>query len=517
MSDFAEITHCPNCQELFQRNAILEKELAELKAEYNAIKATIDWFKRQLFGQKSERQKQPLPGQGELFDLPPSTEEPETTPAAQKPERTHKPRKDRLDSCVSDEGLRFDDSVEVQEVRIDVAELKDVPAAQISEKVTYRLAQRRSGYVILKIVRPVLKVTATKDIVSAPAPANVLEGSMSDVSLLAGMLVDKFVAHLPLNRQYERIKAAGIQVARSTLLNYAGKAIDLLRPIAQAQQEHILKQPYLMMDETPCKAGISVPGKMRQAYIWPMLSLEQDLCFTYAPSRSGAHVASLLKDFSGTLLTDGYEVYAQYAAAHPDRIRHALCWVHARRYFERALNASPKEAQHALELIGSLYHQEHLCKDQQGDVRIWRQQQSRPIVESFFAWIDEQRRRTDLLPKEPLSKALSYASARRTGLMYFLDDPLLALDTNALERALRPIPMGRKNWLFCWTELGAERLAVIQTLLASCRMHEVNPTVYLIDVLQRIQTHPDKDILQLTPRVWKTLFAENPMRSLVDT
>lgn len=517
MSDSAEVIRCPSCQEALQRNVLLEKELAELKSEYLALKSTIDWFKRQVFGQKSERQKLPIPGQGELFDLPPSTVEPETTPAAQKPERTHKPRKDRMSTCISEEGLRFGDGVEVQEVRIDVAELKDIPAEQIGEKVMYRLAQRRSSYLVLKIVRPVLKVTATKEIVSAPAPANVLEGSMSDVSLLAGMLVDKFVAHLPLNRQYERIKAAGIQIARSTLLDYAGKAIDLVRPIAQAQQAHILKQSYLMMDETPCKAGISVPGKMRQAYIWPIMSLEQDLCFTYAPSRSGAHVEALLKDFSGTLLTDGYEVYAQYAREHSDRVRHALCWVHARRYFDRALNASPKEAQHALDLIGSLYHQERLCKEQQGDVLIWRQQQSKPIVESFFAWVHEQRQRTDLLPKEPLSKALNYASERRTGLTYFLDDPLLALDTNALERALRPIPMGRKNWLFCWTELGAERLATIQTLLASCRIHEVNPTVYLIDVLQRIQTHPDKDILQLTPRVWKTLFAEKPMRSLVDT
>ncbi len=126
-----------------------------------------------------------------------------------------------MNTCVSDEGLRFDDSVEVQEVRINVAELNDVPAEQIGEKVTYRLAQRHSSYVVLKIVRPVLKITATNEIMSAPAPENVLEGSMSDVSLLAGMLVDKFVAHLPLNRQYERIKAAGIQIARSTLLNYA--------------------------------------------------------------------------------------------------------------------------------------------------------------------------------------------------------------------------------------------------------------------------------------------------------
>ncbi len=271
------------------------------------------------------------------------------------------------------------------------------------------------------------------------------------------------------------------------------------------------------MDETPCKAGISVPGKMRRAYIWPVMTLEHDICFTYSPDRSSAHVKTLLNDFSGTLLTDGYEVYAQYAAEHTDRIRHALCWAHARRYFDRALNASPQEAQYALRMIGSLYHQEHPCKEQQADVLTWRQQQSRPIVESFFSWVDEQRRRTDLLPKEPLSKALNYAFERRTGLSYFLDDPLLALDTNALERALRPIPMGRKNWLFCWTELGAQRLATIQTLLANCRIHEVNPTVYLTDVLQRIQTHPDKDILQLTPREWKIHFAEQPLRSLIDT
>ena len=136
---------------------------------------------------------------------------------------------------------------------------------------------------------------------------------------------------------------------------------------------------------------------------------------------------------------------------------------------------------------------------------------------AFWRWCEAQCQRHDLLPSNPLSKALKYARARVNELQVFLSDPEVPIDTNHLERALRPIPMGRKSWLFCWTELGARQVGIIQSLLVTCKLHGINPYTYLVDVLQRIDRHPASQVLELTPRLWKERFADNPLRSDLDT
>ena len=146
----------------------------------------------------------------------------------------------------------------------------------------------------------------------------------------------------------------------------------------------------------------------------------------------------------------------------------------------------------------------------------YRTEHSMPVVEEFFSWLHEVMRRECLEPSNLFSKAASYALERRGGLEVFLSDPDVPIDTNGLERVLRPIPMGRKNWLFCWTELGAEYLGKIQSLLQTCRLQGVDPYVWLVDVLQRIDTHPAIDVHLLTPHLWKEHFAANPLRSAID-
>jgi len=136
---------------------------------------------------------------------------------------------------------------------------------------------------------------------------------------------------------------------------------------------------------------------------------------------------------------------------------------------------------------------------------------------AFFAWLKEELTLHALLPSNPFTKAAHYALERKAGLEVFLTDPDVPLDTNHLDRALRPIPMGRKNWLFCWTELGAERVGQIQSLISTCVLHGVDPYTYLVDVLQRIDTHPFAQVEQLTPRLWKPHFADAPLRSLLET
>lgn len=170
----------------------------------------------------------------------------------------------------------------------------------------------------------------------------------------------------------------------------------------------------------------------------------------------------------------------------------------------------------ALSLIAALYKIEERIKNEKltGEAkRACRQQYSKPVVDKFFSWVDEQSQRIDLVPSDPFSKALAYAKKREEGLRVFLDDPDVPLDTNHVERGLRCIPMGRRNWLFSWTEIGAEHVGIIQSLIYTCRLHGVKPYDYLIDVLQRVDRHPASDILELTPRVWKEKFGDNPLRS----
>jgi hypothetical protein len=178
----------------------------------------------------------------------------------------------------------------------------------------------------------------------------------------------------------------------------------------------------------------------------------------------------------------------------------------------RQVGGEPK----ALALIGQLYRIEQEIRDRQLDraqTQDYRATQAKPVADTFFAWCWEQRQRTDLVNSNPLAKALGYVENHREQLQVYLSNPDVPIDTNHLERGLRPIPMGRKNWLFNWTELGAKQLAAIQSLLVTCRLQGVNPYDYLVDVIQRVSEHPAKDVVELTPRVWKTQFAQAAMKS----
>jgi hypothetical protein len=147
--------------------------------------------------------------------------------------------------------------------------------------------------------------------------------------------------------------------------------------------------------------------------------------------------------------------------------------------------------------------------------RQYRLEHSQPVVSDFFQWCRDQLESGGLLPSDPLTKALNYVLSREAGLTVFLEEPDEP-DTNHLERALRPIPLGRKNWLFCWAELGAEHVGIIQSLTSTCKLHDLNPYTYLVDVLQRISQHPASQVADLTPRLWNLRFADKPLRALID-
>ena len=489
-----------------------------LRQEITALKQQLDWFKRQLFGQKSERRLETGPsGQlsfGELL-TPPTLSAPPGQPVAA---HTRKPATRTRD----DEALPFFDEtrvpVEVIELRAPETDgLGPEDYEVISHKESYRLAQRPGSYVVIKYRRPVIKVKASEALVCAAAPAGVIDGSRADVSFVAGLLLDKFAYHLPLYRQHQRLADAGITVSRPWLTQIAQQGIALLEPIYDAQFASIRASRVKAMDETPIKAGQAGPGKLKKAYFWPVYGELDEICFPFFPSREIKHVETALgltPAERAVLLSDGYHAYAHYADK--TGITHAQCWAHTRRGFFEAQTVEPEAASQALALIGELYQVEEHIREKKlsaAHKQDTRLAQAKPIVERFFAWVGERFAAQGLLPSNPLTKALAYARDRRGGLQVFLTDPDVPIDTNHLERALRVIPMGRKNWLFCWTELGAKQVGIIHSLIATCRLHQIDPYDYLVDVLQRVGQQPAQRVRELTPRCWKQLFAADPLRS----
>ena len=284
----------------------------------------------------------------------------------------------------------------------------------------------------------------------------------TDVSFLAGLLVDKFCYHLPLYRQHQH-------------------------------------------------------GELNPTWFWPIYGAEKEICFTWSRARAAAHLEAVLKNFEGVLLSDGYKAYDALAKNKPNETL-AHCWAHSRRYFERAKDSDPG-AKAALKQIAAIYKVEAEIREAglDGEHKLrHRGNHARPLVDDFFEWCRLEALRAYLVDSDLLSKALAYVAKRKEELKVFLGDPDVPIDTNHPERALRVIPMSRKNWLFCWTEVGAELVGIIQSLPSTCRLQAVDPYTYLVDVLQRVTTHPAGRVEELTPRLWKERFADKPMRSDLD-
>ena len=498
----------------------LQADYAALQARFNAVQAQLDWFKRELFGPKSER-RELNPDQLVLFNFmlekQPQANEQETQVPA------HTRRKKRNGNEVNDTGLRFTDDVPLEVVELDVPELNGPEADQytvIDVRESYRLASEPGTHVVICYRRPVVARKDGSAVVEAPAPTGPLGYATADVSFLAQMLMDKFAYHCPLYRQHQKLQHEGITLSRASLDNWTHSAITLLKPVAQAVMDGVLGSQAIKIDETPIKAGKGKnkhgQGKMKQAWFWPILGKSGDLYFHFSPSRGKQVLIDLLDDrFKGTVQSDGYDAYARYTENRADII-HALCWTHTRRGFIKAQKSEPEAVSEILTMIGALYKiEEQLRETNASDAEILqiRQEKSQAHVDKIFDWIKARRQDPGLLPKSPFAKALHYAAEREAGLRVFLSDAWVALDTNDLERGLRVIPMGRKSWLFCTSEVGAEHVGIIQTLLATCKAHGINGYHYLVDVLQRIDQHPASRVHELTPREWQKRFANNPLRS----
>lgn len=346
-------------------------------------------------------------------------------------------------------------------------------------------------------------------VVQAPAKSRLIEGGMPTEATIASVIVSKYADHLPLYRQSQIYARQGVEIDRSTLAFWVGKASHELKPVHDALLAQLKQSSKLFMDETPAPVLDPGRGKTKKGYFWALARDDRawngpeppGVVFTYAPGRSGKYASEILQGFDGILQVDGYAGYNRVLDLRDNQpIQLAYCWAHARRkLYELTHNNVAPIAEEGLKQIAALYRIEAQARDTSTQERLAiRQKKSAAKINAFKAWLDQARGRVSA--KSPTGEALKYIAKYWDGLILFLTDGRIEMDSNAVERTIRPIALQRKNALFAGHEAGAQNWAMLASLIETCKLNHIEPHSYLTGVLTAIVNgHKQKDIDQLLP------------------
>ena len=351
-------------------------------------------------------------------------------------------------------------------------------------------------------------------VVQAPAPERPLTGGMATEAVLAQVLVAKYSDHLPLYRQAQIFARNGIDLDRSTLANWVGRACWWLRPLAELLLGTILSSPKIFADDTPVPVLDPGRGRTKTGRLWSYTRddrpwqgpLPPVVAYIYSEDRQGVHPRSHLAEFAGVLQVDGYAGFDGLTEERPaGAVALAFCWAHVRRkFFDFHHATSSPIAGEALRRIAELYQIEARIRGCPPDARARiRRAESRPLVEAMKPWLEGELARVSA--KSTLAVAIRYALRHWTGLGLFLDDGRVEIDSNTVERTIRPIKLGAKNHLFAGSDGGAESWAILASLIQTAKLNDVEPFAYLRDVLERIVSGNTKanQLSSLLPWAWK--------------
>lgn len=480
----------------------LEDALAEnaaLKANIESLQFQLDQLKRLIFGARREKLEIPVEQIGLPFD--PSPVESSNAPTlVHVPAHTRaaRPKRSPLPESLPRE-IETLDLPEEQKPCPCCGGARHVIGELVTEKLDYVPAQLK----VLQTRRPKYACrTCAGEVAVAPLPPQAIEQGIAAPGLLAHVLVSKFVDHQPLNRQEAIFRRQGIELPRSTLTDWVLACGDLLKPLYGRLVEVVRGYDILHGDDTP--VPLQAKGRTVTARAWNYLAPEPNLVvYEFTEDRAGTHPVSWLKDWRGYLVADAYAGYDRLFQS--GAIREVGCWAHARRkFFEVAKQAKGKGlAQEAVARIGAFYHLESGWKELAPEERRRRrQEETAPLLEAFRAW--GELHLPTLLPQGPLAKAFAYTLNHWGALTRFLEDGRLPLDNNAAERALRPLALGRKNWLFAGSLRGGQAAAVVLSLLQSAKLQGINPFAYLRDVLARLPSARAADLDALLPHRWQS-------------
>lgn len=389
----------------------------------------------------------------------------------------------------------------------------------IGEDRSERLDVIPMPYQVVVTRRPKYGCRACQSVVvQAPAPPRLIEGGLPTERMVANVLVTKYANHAPLYRQAQMLARQGIVIDRSTLASWVGHAAAELKPLWRLLRDELLASTKLFVDETTAPVLDPGRGRTKTGYFWAIARDDRPwggadppaVVYSYAPGRGSEHAASLLKDFRGILQTDAYVAYKKVAkppaieGATGEGVILAYCWAHCRRrFFEIAQKRPAPIAREALQRIATLYEIEAEIRGLSADERrAARQLRTKPLLDAMRLWLEQ--RRAELPRKSPLAEAIGYPLNQWQGLTRFVDDGRIEIDSNTVERSMRPIALNRKNALFAGHDLGAENWAVLASLIETCKWHEVNPEAWLADVLTSlVDGWPNRRLAELTPWAWK--------------
>ena len=489
-------------------NSSLQRRIDELTAQ-------VAWLNRQLFGRKSEKLAAYDPNQLSLFSgqMPDNASEimAARDKAVESIKETAEDKKRERKNRKMMEDLPVLERVVIEPEGIDLDLYK-----KIGEEVT-RIVEHKPGQLYIKeIVRPkyglrdntALPPNGRKSIEIAAMPLLPIYKGIAGPTLLAEILLQKYEYHLPFYRQVQQLRHLGFKASESTIDGWFKPAVELLKPLYEVLKTEIMKSDYLQGDETTVPVLDKVSHKTNKEYLWMVREVEQRLVlFHYNNgSRSGTVIENLTKGYKGYFQCDGFEGYESAFKTRPD-VLIVNCMAHIRRHFEQALQENREMAEHALKEIQLLYRIEHDCDERELTAeqrKEERREKAKPVMEALKLWMETEGIKYS--PASQIGKAVTYAYTRWGNMMRYLEDGRIRIDNNLAENAIRPITLGRKNYLFCGNHEAAVSMSVICSLLATCKAHEVNPRDYLNDVIARmpyLQKESYEELLQLLPHKWK--------------
>ena len=469
----------------------LEKLLADFKrALYGAKSEKVNPDQYHLALEDIETAMAVVHAEDEVID-PPKT----ATPKSRVGRGVLPKHLPRVEEVIAPEDVTCGCGAERHIIGEDISERLDIVPAQFRVLVT-----RRPKYACR---------SCEAGVTQAPAKPRLIEGGMPTEATIASVIVSKYADHLPLYRQSQIYARQGVDIDRSTLAFWVGKAAYELRPIHDALLAHLKTSSKLFMDETPAPVLDPGRGKVKKGYFWALARDDRawngpeppGVAFTYAPGRSGNYASQILQGFGGILQVDGYAGYNRVLDLRDNEpIQLAYCWAHARRkLFDLTHNNVAPIAEEGLKQIAALYRIEAQARGTSADERLaLRQAKTVPKIAGFKTWLDHAR--TQVSAKSPTGDALKYIAKYWGGLILFLTDGRIEMDSNAVERTIRPIALQRKNALFAGHDAGAQNWAMLASLIETCKLNRIEPHSYLTGVITAIVNgHKQKHIDQLLP------------------
>lgn len=498
---------------------ITELEGNVLKLEGNVLKleSEICWLRKKIFGKMSERFISPDPDtrQLDIFGEQLSDEEREELEKAAHQEKelitrtitvnkTRAPRKDismenlRVEETIIDpEGINLDDYVCIGSEQTNKLAFK-------CEFYVKRITRRKFALKNqLQVANQEQKDKQT--VVIAPLPASPIHKCMADITLLVEIIIQKFLYHIPFHRQIAWFLNLGVRISSSTMGDWFSQSCELLIPLYNLLRQRILSDDYIQVDESTIPVIDNEKKRAVKGYLWVVRNPENGEVFFHYDrgSRSEKTAMLLLHDFKGAIQSDGYQVYKRFEALEGKLM--LGCWAHARRKFDEALQENKKLATEALLQIQSLYAIEREADDmgatdeQRRELRCIK---AYPILVTFEKWLYDNY--NTLLPQSRTAKAISYTYSIFPKLSRYHLDGRYRIDNNLVENAIRPLAIGRKNYMFCGNAEAATRAAVVYSLIGSCKAANVNPSEWLEDVLSKIHSYTknNRNLEELLPHLW---------------